>query len=151
MTWDQDDRVDAALGVVVVVVIVAVLCLAGIIITHHQTETYDLWDAQCPFGHYYTDVDGDFIFFHLDSSLGEAYTLKYLVDGYGTYGELKTLIVPSNSPRVHVHFTGANEMDSMWMTITWRGFADYPTWTADDCNVEDVHIYVPDPKLFGGG
>ena len=118
-------------------------------------ETYDLWDVDAPFGHYWVDLDG--CVFSFDSTLVESYTCKYLVDG-----ELKTLILPSTNRYVHVYLT---ENESMYLEVYHRWVKDPYTHHYEDTVSNDYilkapreldshvefRIYVPDPKLFEGG
>lgn len=108
-----------------------------------SVETFDLWDAKCPFGHYYTDVEGGgFIFFHIESSLGEGYVFKFFDNG-----QLKTLIVDAVDDDVHVYLT--EDSSRMWMVVKFEG----NTFETDDSGEDDgqdwlwMEIYVPDPKL----
>jgi hypothetical protein len=133
----------------VVTAVIGIVSTLGFIAhkyTLTTTETYDLWDAKCPFGYYWTDVEGGgFLFISIDSELSESYVLKYEVSD-----ELRTLIVPSTAPEVHVHLT--NDSSAMWMTVTWYYWHDEPPhWDTDDSeeNIVELHIYVPDPKVMG--
>jgi len=94
-----------------------------------ETQEYELWGARCPWGEYYSDVEGNIFF--MSSSLGEGYVLKYLVGG-----ELKTLIVDSQAQSAHVFLLQDSSM--AWVSITWSHWG----------SVMEVSIYVPDPKLM---
>lgn len=106
-----------------------------------QQEEYPVWDCSAPFGHYYTDINGFFVFGtgSIDSEFQEAYVIKYLIGN-----ELKTIIFTSTDPTLKVIFQeGEPRLVEEWEQVEWfqvftthdRG--DGSSWT----------LYLPDPHL----
>lgn len=111
-----------------------------------QTHTHDIWDAQAPFGHYWVDTEGNFVFGSgsIDSNLKESYTIKYL-----SGDELVTVICSATDPYVHLHLTGPNET-TMKISIRYTGHADWDKNVGRYVGLNEYHIWVPDPKTIGG-
>jgi len=116
---------------------------AALALSDHDTqqEEYAVWDCSAPFGHYYTDINGFFVFGTggIDSEFQEAYVIKYLIGN-----ELKTIIFTSTDPVLKVIFQeGEPRLVEEWEQTEWfqvftthdRG--DGSTWT----------LYLPDPHL----
>jgi len=130
-------------GLVIALSIIAVV-ISGLIRVSvgNTTADFDLYDAQCPFGRYYTDIEGGgFIFVSIDSSLGEGYVFKYF-DG----DILKTLIVDATNDDVRVHLT--NDTTRMWMTVHFEGRSLETSGVDEGRDWLWMDVYVPDPKLM---
>lgn len=106
-----------------------------------QQEEYTVWDCSAPFGHYYTNINGFFVFGSgsIDSEFQEAYVIKYLIGN-----ELKTIIFTSTDPTLKVIFQeGEPHLVEEWEQVEWfqvftthdRGYGS--SWT----------LYLPDPHL----
>lgn len=114
-------------------------------------ERVEIWDAKCPFGHYWTHVsgDGNFLYFEFDSALTESYTIKYEKNG-----ELKTLILDSQSQYTHIILEDNSTemyMDVYDVMLKTRWGHDQRHYTNVDEKTVDRHsyyIHVPDPKVM---
>lgn len=117
-----------------------------------EKECYTIWDAKCPWGVYWTDIEGGgFIIYSMSSSLQESYVLKYMDDG-----ELKTLILPAtgeteqeggavSGATVHVYLT--SQCSGMWFERVYWVHTNIYGGEYEGSTV-CYNIYIPDPKVM---
>lgn len=112
----------------------------------HVYEKHDIWSANCPWGEYYTDIDGSgsFLYIHIESTLGEGYVIKYLEGD-----QLKTLILPSTGETedgeyVRLHLVQSNITG--YFSVNYQ-ITDYIL--GDGKEIVGYDIYIPDPKVYG--
>jgi len=105
--------------------------------------------TDAPFGKYWIHSFGEghgvFLFFnnYSDSNLKETYTIKFM-----RYGELKTLLISSTDPRLHIIFS--NDNSTMELTIKLHTSSERPVygkepdiWRHIDSipNEEDLYVF----------
>lgn len=128
-----------ALGILLGIVVF--VCMVGALVLHAvpgetTTETHEIYYCKAPIGIYYTDVEGSggILYTHIDSSLGEGYVIKYLVNG-----ELFTLLPDSTSKYTHVYLTNETEM-----SITIKEHHSI----IGTLRHTEYFIYIPDPSIL---
>lgn len=147
--YDDYRRAEAIIvSAIISVALIVVLFVAILTLPERRDTTaeFEIWDAKCPFGHYYTEINGGgfFLAFTYDSTLGEGYVFKYFENDI-----LRTLIVESTNPDCRVHLT--NDSDRMWMVVHFEGST---LETQDEDASTGGHdwiwmdVYVPDPKVM---
>jgi hypothetical protein len=139
--WKDMGKVILVMCIIAISAILAASWVLGPTTTKiESTDSYEIWDLNAPFGRYWVDTNGRFIFAsgNLDSEIQESYTIKYLVGD-----ELKTVIVSSTDTNVHLYLV--NDSSARELVIEYWVTADNVS-TFDEWVV--YHISIPAPKMM---
>lgn len=133
--------------ITLIIVVVVVMAAFAIISTPVDTEEtqrthqWDVWSCDAPFGTYWTEASGGgcFLYYSMDSSLMESYTVKYLEGDV-----LKTQIFASTDPYFIVHLTDENSMTLERYQHIYENYLGEETLRGPTT----YHLYIPDPNTM---